>query len=188
MKKKKLLTFILLIALIFILITLSFVIDPTKIVDVLGTKNGYILTFFVSFFGGFSAGGSISFITLLITLVSGGMNPIYLGVVSGISLAIGDLIMYYTGQKGRDLISGKWDKRITAITKFLDKKKWLRKFIPIFSYLYISFAPLPNDILLLSLAAIKYPIKKIAVIIILGDLTFPLMITILVANGSNLIS
>ena len=180
---KKIIGFSVLVIFLISLITLLFFISPEEIVNKLGVRNAYLLTFFVSFFGGFSSGGSITFITLLITFVLGGMNPIYLGLVAGTSLAIGDMIMFFAGSKGRELIKGKWDKKINKVAKVFEKRKWLKKLTPIFAYLYIGFTPLPNDILLLFLAALKYPAKKMNAIIILGDLTFALMLTILTSKG-----
>jgi len=180
---KKLIGFSLLAVFLISLIVLLYFVSPEEIVNKIGVRNGYILTFAVSFFGGFSTGGSISFISLLIVLVTGGMNPIYLGLVSGISLAIGDMIMFYAGSKGRELVRGKWDKRIKKIANVFKKRKQLEKIIPIIAYLYIGFAPLPNDILILFLAAIEYPAKKMNGIIVLGDITFALMITILASKG-----
>ena len=180
---KKIIGFSVLVIFLISLITLLFFISPEEIVNKLGVRNAYLLTFFVSFFGGFSSGGSITFITLLITFVLGGMNPIYLGLVAGTSLAIGDMIMFFAGSKGRELIKGKWDKKINKVAKVFEKRKWLKKLTPIIAYLYIGFTPLPNDVLLLFLAAIKYPAKKMNAIIILGDLTFALMLTILTSKG-----
>ena len=180
---KKLIGFSLLAVFLISLIVLLYFVSPEEIVNKIGVRNGYILTFAVSFFGGFSTGGSISFISLLIVLVTGGMNPIYLGLVSGISLAIGDMIMFYAGSKGRELVRGKLDKRIKKIANVFKKRKQLEKIIPIIAYLYIGFAPLPNDILILFLAAIEYPAKKMNGIIVLGDITFALMITILASKG-----
>lgn len=165
------------------LIALLFFISPEQIVEELGVNNVYILTFLVSFFGGFSAGGSISFISLLITLSAGGMNPIYLGLIAGTSLAMGDMIMFYAGSRGRDLIKGKWNERINKIARIFKKRTWLKKATPLIAYLYLGFTPMPNDFLILTLAAVKYPTKKMSIIIILGDITFALMISILFANG-----
>jgi len=180
---KKILVFSVLVIFILSLIILLNFVTPTEIVDKIGIRNSYILAFVVSFFGGFSSGGSISFISLLITLVAGGINPIYLGLIAGISLAIGDIIMFYAGSKGRELIRGKWDKKINKVANIFEKRKQLKKITPLLAYLYIGFAPLPNDVLILFLAAIKYPIKKMAGIIILGDLTFALVLTTLAAKG-----
>jgi len=180
---KKLIGFLVLAVFLIALIISLYFVNPEEIVNKIGARNGYILAFVVSLFGGFSAGGSVSFISLLIVLVAGGMNPIYLGLVSGISLAIGDMIMFYAGSKGRELIKGKLNKGINRVASIFKKRRWLEKMIPVIAYVYISFAPLPNDVLILFLAAIKYPAKKMNVIIILGDITFALMITILAAKG-----
>ncbi len=182
-KSKKIIIFSLLVILIISLMILVRIISPEEIVDRIGVRNGYILAFVVSFFGGFSAAGSISFITLLITLVAGGINPFYLALVSGISLAIGDMIMFYLGSKGRELIRGRLDKKIDSLANIFKQKKTLQKLIPILTYLYIGFAPLPNDLLILFLAAIEYPMKKMNIIIIMGDLTFALVVTFLAAKG-----
>jgi len=180
---KKLIGFLILVVFLISLIVLLCFVNPEQIVNKIGVRNGYILAFVISFFGGFSAGGSVSFISLLIILVTGGMNPIYLGLVSGISLAIGDMIMFYAGSKGRELVKGKWDERIKKVANVFKKRKRLEKMIPIIAYLYIGFTPLPNDVLILFLAAIEYPAKKMNRIIVLGDITFALMITILASKG-----
>ena len=184
--KKKIFVFLVLAIFLISLIVLTYFVSPTEIVEKIGVRNGYIIAFLVSLFGGFSSGGSITFIGVLITLVAGGMNPLYLGLISGVSLAIGDTIMFYTGSKGRELIKGKWDKKIDKVANIFEKNKKLKKMIPLFAYLYISFIPLPNDVLILFLAAIEYPLKKMSGIIILGDITFALMITFVASNFFNL--
>lgn len=180
---KKLIAFSVLVVFLISLITFLLFVSPEEIVDNLGVRNGYIILFIVSFFGGFSSGGAFSFISFLVTLVAGGMNPIHLALIAGVSLALGDMIMFYAGSRGRDLVKGKWDKKIDRVTNLLKKRKWTEKAIPVFAYLYMGFTPLPNDILLLSLAAVEYPQKKMNVIIILGDLTFALMLTMLAVKG-----
>jgi len=177
-RNKKLISFLFLAIFIVSLVLLLLFVSPEEIVSKIGVKNVYLLAFIVSFFGGFSAGGSVSFISLLIVLVAGGANPIYLALVSGTSLAIGDIIMFYAGSKGRELVSSKWDKKIERVSSALEKRTWLKKLTPFIAYVYMGFAPLPNDVLLLFLAAIEYPRKKMISIIILGDLTFALMITL----------
>ncbi len=181
--RKKVLGFILLAIFLVSIFTLLFFFSPEEIVRKVGVNNSYILIFLVSFFGGFSSGGSVTFIGLLITLAVGGINPIYLGLISGIGLAIGDMIIFYAGSKGRELVNNKWDQKINKIVAIFEKRKWLKKMTPTFAYFYIGLTPLPNDILILFMAAIKYPPKKMNWIIILGDLTFALMVTLLAARG-----
>jgi hypothetical protein len=180
---KKIFLFTILALFIIALITLLYFISPEQIVNKIGVQNGYLLAFFISFFGGFSAAGSITFISILITLVAGGLNPLYLGLIAGISLAIGDMIMFFAGSKGRELFSGKWNNKIDRLANFIMKKKWLKKSVPVLAYLYIGLSPLPNDIVILFLAAIKYPYKKMSGVIILGDITFALLVTLLATKG-----
>lgn len=164
------------------LTTLFIYISPEEIVQYLGVQNGYILVFLVSLFGGFSGAGSLTFISLVITLAVGGINPVNLGIVSGIGLAIGDTVMFYAGSVGRNLIKGEWNEKISRLTAYVNKRNSLKKFIPFGAYLYMSLAPLPNDVLLLFLAGIRYPLKKMVWVIILGDITFALLLALVAAN------
>lgn len=185
---KKLISFILLAIFIISLVVLLIFVKPEEIVNKIGVSNSYILIFIISFFGGFSAGGSISFISVLITLAIGGLNPIFLGLLSGLSLTIGDIIMFYFGSKGRELVNDKWDKKIKKISNVIHKKRWIQKILPFVAYFYIGFAPLPNDILILLMAAIKYPTKKMNIIIALGDFSFALTVAILASQEIKIIN
>lgn len=180
---KRLFSLLVIVLFIAFLITLFYFTNPEEIVEKIGIRNSYILLAIVSFFGGFSAGGSISFISLLVTLALSGMNPIYLGLVAGTSLAIGDLIMFYVISKGRELVKGDLDKKINKFSSEIKKRKWLERAVPFFAYIYMGFTPLPNDILILFLAAIKYPPKKVSIIIVLGNFTFSLMVALLASKG-----
>lgn len=153
--------------------------SPQEIVDTIGIENGIVLAFFVSFFGGFSSGGSVLFIGVLAILVAGGINPIILGLVCGSALAIGDLILFFLGNKGRDVLEGKWDVYLNRAEQKVKNNTWLKKLLPFFAYVYIGFAPLPNDVLIAFLASIRYSVKKTIIIFILGDLTFALFISLI---------
>ncbi len=181
---KKVIIFIIIVVFLAALITSLFFFNPEELVKKVGVTNAYLLLFVVSFFGGFSAGGSISFITLLTTFAIGGLNPWLLGITAGVALAIGDLIMFFLGLEGRHLIKGKLRKRIDKFSKFVNEKS--HKFIPFIAYLYIGFTPFPNDLMILSLAAIDYPKKKVYLPIILGDLTFTILLAVLASMGISL--
>jgi len=178
---KNVIIFVILVAFLAALIASLFFFSPEEIIREVGVTNAYILLFVISFFGGFSAGGSVSFLAVLATLAAGGLNPWLLGITAGIALAIGDIIMFFIGLKGRELITGKWKERINRFSKFVDKKA--HKFIPFIVYLYMGFTPFPNDLIILSLAAINYPKKKVYLPIILGDLTFAILFAILASMG-----
>ena len=178
---QKIIIFLLLVIFIISLIALLYFLSPEEIVNKIGIHNAYLFALVISFLAGFSAWTSFSMVAVLIALTLGGINPLYLGLISGAGLATGDLIMFYASSKGRELIKGKWEKRLDKFSKFFEGN--FKKIIPIISYIYIGLTPFPNDFLIIFLALIKYPIKKLYLPIILGDLTYPLLITLLATKG-----
>jgi hypothetical protein len=178
---KKVIGFSVIAILLIALFVSLFFFSPNQIVDELGVTNSYILLFFISFFGGFSSGGSITFIATLTTLAVAGLNPLVLGIIAGTALAIGDIIMFLVALRGRHLIKGKTKKKIDKFSNKIKGKAG--KFIPFIAYLYIGFTPLPNDLMILSLAAIDQPKKSAIIPIIIGDLTFAILFAILASIG-----
>lgn len=171
------------LAIIIVLICIvAYSIGPENIVERIGITNGYLLIFVFSFFAGFSALTSVSFYTMLITLISGGLDPVVLALLSGISLAFGDSFLFWFGRKGRDIITGRVDRAINRMTQYFQKRNRAR-LIPYFAYIYMSVIPLPNDWLLLFLASIRFPQKKMFLIITLGDITHTSLITFLAIKG-----
>lgn len=183
---KNILIFVILAAFFISFVVLLNFYSPDEIVGMIGARNAYIVMFFLSLFGGFSAIGSISFILALITLSVAGLNPLILGLVSGIALATGDMIMFFISSRGREIIKGKWEKRLKKLSKHVNTN--LGKVIPFIIYFYMSFTPFPNDLLIISLAMIKYPLKKAYIPMILGDLTFPIIVAILASKGIRLLN
>ncbi|MEX0981589.1 MAG: hypothetical protein WD577_01195 [Bacteroidales bacterium] len=181
-KRRKVILFLLLASFFIIFTAIWLFTSPEEILNTIGINNGYILAFIVSFFAGFSAFTAVSFYSLLIAFISGGLNPWLLTLITGTSLALGDIFLFYFGSKGREMISGKADRAISNMAHYFTHHK-LEKFIPLFSYLYISFIPLPNDWLLLFLASIRFPQRKMNIIIILGDYTHVSVLTFLILKG-----
>ena len=178
---KNILFFLVLIIFLGVLFSVVNRFGSDGLIEKIGARNSYLIMFVVAFFGGFSAWSSISFLATLITFSIGGLNPIYLGVIAGGALAMGDGLMFYVGSKGRELIVGKWGRKLKRFSGFVEKK--FSKIIPFIAYAYIGLTPLPNDFLIIFLAMIKYPLKKMYVPIILGDLTFALLVSILASKG-----
>jgi membrane protein YqaA with SNARE-associated domain len=181
---KKVILFTILAILLASLIISLFFFNPEELINKIGVTNAYLFLFIISFFGGFSAGGSFSFIAVLTTLAVGGLNPWLLGITAGIALVIGDLIMFSIALKGRHLIRGKAKEKIDKFSKWVDKKA--HAFIPFIAYLYIGLTPFPNDLMVISLAAIDYPVKKAYLPILLGDLTFAILVAFLASIGITL--
>ncbi len=178
---KNILFFLVLIIFLGVLFSVVNRFGSDGLIEKIGARNSYLIMFVVAFFGGFSAWSSISFLATLITFSIGGLNPIYLGVIAGGALAMGDGLMFYVGSKGRELIVGKWGKKLEKFSFSVEKK--IGKAMPFISYAYIGLTPFPNDFLIIFLAMIKYPSKKMYVPIIFGDLTFALLVSVLASKG-----
>ncbi len=184
-KTKKIVIFSLLVVFLIIISLALFFTNPEELVDKIGTRNGYIILFLASLFGGLSSFGAVFFLTFLTTLLLGGLNPIYAGLIAGVGLAIGDMLMFHVGSRGRDLLSKQWDERINKVSNVIKKRFWLKKAIPYLAYIYLAFTPFPNDVLILFLAAIKFPAKKMYLIIILGDITYVLIVSMIIKNANT---
>lgn len=180
--RRRWITFILLALVIVSFFVISTYTNPREILEKIGTRNGYIITLIASFFAGFSTFTAVSFYSILIAGLAGGLNPVLLAIIAGISLSAGDLFLYYFGRKGRDLMSGKLDRWFNRTASFL-RKGSREKYIPLIAYVYISFIPLPNDWLLLILASLKYPHARLNLIIIIGDLTHAGVLVFLASKG-----
>lgn len=169
------------------LLTLAIWFDSTVLVNLLGVQNSYIILFFVSLIGGFSTGGSATYLALLVTLVAGGLNPWATGLVAGLSLFIGDTIMLVLAQKGRTFINGTLDARLDGFALRFKNTPWLQHSFPYIAYVYSGFTPFPHDMLILFMAAIEYSRKKALLIIFFGDITFATGVGLLTTYGITLL-
>jgi hypothetical protein len=183
----RIIAFVFMAAVVLTLFAVGTIYNPDEIIANIGERNGYIIAFIIAFFAGFSAFTAVSFYSLLIAGIAAGLNPFLLALITGTSLSLGDMFLFHFGRRGRDLIRGKLDKRINQLANYFRKHN-LEKRIPLISYVYISFIPLPNDWLLIFLASLKYPQTRLNLVIILGDLTHVSILVFLASKGIMLIS
>ncbi|MDF1570420.1 MAG: hypothetical protein P1P82_02255 [Bacteroidales bacterium] len=186
-RTRRTIAFIFMAIVVLTLFAVGTIYNPDEIIASIGRRNGYIIAFVIAFFAGFSAFTAVSFYSLLIASLAAGLNPVLLAVITGTSLALGDMFLFYFGHKGRDLIRGKVDRRINQLANYFRKHN-LEKRIPLISYVYISFLPLPNDWLLIFLATLKYPQTRLNLVIIIGDLTHVSILVFLASRGIQLFS
>ncbi|KKS69447.1 MAG: hypothetical protein UV40_C0023G0010 [Parcubacteria group bacterium GW2011_GWA1_42_7] len=181
---KYLTAFLIILALIAWGIFLYFV-GPEKIVEFLGYQNSYIAAFIISLIGGTSVFTTASFYATVATLAAGGLNIFILAAIAGIGAALGDSFFFFLGFKGRKISSPSFKKRLDRFSK------WLRRLpnwtIPFFAFIYAGFIPLPNDVMMISLALGKYKFRKIIPFVLAGDIVLMLIISFLAKEGINLI-
>ncbi|MFT4244551.1 MAG: VTT domain-containing protein [Candidatus Woesearchaeota archaeon] len=168
--KKRLILFLALILFLSILIYYILYVGPEQIVDNIGVENTYLILFLIAMFGGVSAFTSTSFYVLFVTFLAGGSNPIILAIIGGLGLSIGDMLFYFLGIKGREVMEHtRYEKYLYRISKLIEKNSQFIVFSII--YLYISFSPFPKDILSVTLGILNYNIKRLFLAMILGNTT-----------------
>lgn len=144
--------------------------DARQIVDYIGVRNGYIITALVALFGGVSSLGGPTYIAVVLTFASAGLNPIGLAVASGLGVSIGDTVYFYLGKHGRKTLpDGKIKNMIEKATSWTEKRS--EKVVALFAYLYTGFTPLPNDILTVALGAMQQRYIVVIPALVLGNVT-----------------
>lgn len=153
---------------------LMYTVGPAAITELIGVENTYVLVFVLAFFGTVSAVAAPFFYSFLAAISFGGLNPILLGVTAALGLFLGDSLFYHMVELGRWSAS-KWYKEY-----FHSLKQWgsgiSHATVQIVTYLYFGFTPLPNDLLMVVLAAIGYRYRQVALSMFLGDLTIAMLV------------
>lgn len=152
-----------------------FFVGAERIVAFIGVENSYLVTFFIALFGGMTSVGGVSYTASIVTFVSGGAMPWLIALAAGAGTAIGDSIYYLVSRRGARVLGEGWlSRKIKALSDWLSKRSGLVKFLGI--YAYISFTPLPNDLLTITLGISQVPKKIVLPAVILGDFTFAFLL------------
>ncbi|QSH39376.1 hypothetical protein JXR01_03710 [Candidatus Kaiserbacteria bacterium] len=147
--------------------------SPQDIVSYIGTENSYLVAFLFAATGGLSAITGSALYGLLATFAAGGANPWLLGLTGGLGIFISDSIFFYLARKGRDIIPPQWSVWVLRIENVVQQcPKWL---VLVLMYLYISFLPFPNDVLMIALVLGGYTYRTIVPVLFVGSITIALV-------------
>ena len=178
LKKKKILLIIAALILIAWSIFLVFI-DLEALAQEIGLHNVYFILFFVAATAGTSFLTSAAFYAVYLSYISTGIDPIILGVIAGVGTTLGDAVYFYFSSKAGDLINADENKVYKKVHGFIFRlPRWG---VYLFTYLYASFAPIPNDILIITLGVLKFKFRYIMPLILLGNIT----LLTLIAYGIN---
>ena len=162
--------FVVLIAVFVVWTVFIYRVPPAGIVEALGVRNGYLITFVLAFLGGISTFVPIPYYLFVLTFGAGGLNPFALGTVAGIGLFLGDSTSYAISYYGREIIPSKIQKSVDRVYQWsLSHPKWLAS-LAIFCY--GAFIPLPNDLVIMPLGFIRYPYWRLMIPMTLGNIVF----------------
>ncbi len=155
--------------------------SPAELVELIGVENGYLVMFFVAFFGGVSSLTGVSFVATALTLSAGGLNPIFLALASGAGITMSDSVFYLIGRHAHHAIESPWLHRwVEKVAIWLNDRS--RLVVGVFIYLYTGFTPLPTDLLTIVLGLTQQPYRFVIVALTLGNITFTYLLATI---GSN---
>jgi len=167
--------YVLVLVLIFLLAlnVFFYFISPEVIVEYVGVKSSYTITFVIATIGGLSTFTGPILFTTIATFAAGGSNLLLIGLLGGLGIFISDSIFFHLARLGRRFVPTGWEKGLNRIESLVQRyPRWL---VLIFVFIYISMTPLPNDILMLALVLGGYLYRHIVLVLFAGSLSIALL-------------
>ena len=121
---------------------------------------GYAGAFLISVFGNLTIFFPVPF-TITIYAFGATLNPLLLGIVSGLGSTIGEFSAYLVGRGGRKLIEDRYGRRLESAKMLVQRYGMLVIFI-------FAALPLPDDLILIPLGMLKYDLRKALAAAFLG--------------------
>ncbi|MDD5589815.1 MAG: hypothetical protein PHQ47_01415 [Candidatus Portnoybacteria bacterium] len=186
MEKKYLKYLIVLPIFLFIGLSLFFFIysSPEKFIGFIGVSNAYALIFILATLGGMTTFSGIPYHLILITMATGGLNPLLLGLATSFGVMLGDSTSYYIGYQGRIIAPPRWHGFFEKIYNFGLKYP---KLLPFFFFIYGSFMPFSNDFIVISMGLARYPFWRLMIPLGLGNLVFNIGLSYLSIYAYNFV-
>ncbi len=146
------------------------------VVELIGIRNGYLIVFLMAAAGGLSAATSVPLYATIATFAAGGLEPLLLGLAAGSGLSFGDSLFFLVGLEGRRASTGRLEERLERLSAWFERRpRWaLRLAI----YAYAGLTPLPNDVMMVTLAASGVRYRLILPSLIAGNLTLATLVAL----------
>ena len=128
---------------------------------------GYPGAFLLSIFGNSTLFVPIPYLAVIFFLGSSKfINPLLLGIITGIGSGIGELSSYIVGRGGGKLIDTVNSEKLNSYRDLVEQRPWFTHFLIFF----FAATPLPDDIILVPLGLIDYSWRKSIVPCTLGKI------------------
>jgi len=162
-------------------IGILYYVDPAHIVAAIGVRNIYAATFLLAVVGGVSALTATSFYAAVFAFALGGANPFLLALFAAPGVLLGDAVFWYLGHHGKAVVRPALGRVTERISRWVAARPpWI---VPAGAYLYSGFIPLPGEFLMVALALLGIPFKRILVPTLLGNYTLALIVALSAAYG-----
>lgn len=164
----------------FLLITsacIYFYVDTDTLLEIIGTKNSYLMMFVIAFLGGLTTFNFIPYYSVIFLLVNAGLNPFLVGASSALGVMCGDTFSYFMGYSGGKAIPENYKYLLEKMATFA--QKYPNLFIAV-SFIYGSISPLSNDFITIPAGIVKIPYIKVMIPLALGNLVFNISLSYLI--------
>ena len=137
-----------------------------RALDIWGWMNqivstyGYTGAFIISIFGNFTIFFPVPFI-LTIYAFGSTLNPLILGLVSGLGSTLGEFSAYLIGRGGRRVVDEKYGERLEST------KRLIQRYGVAIIFLF-AVLPLPDDLILIPLGMLRYSLRKAMIAMFVG--------------------
>lgn len=133
---------------------------------------GYPSAFFLGLIGAASVIIPVpTTISLLAMAFSRFFDPILLALAFGLGAGCGQLTSYIVGYAGRDIVSEKYERRLTALLKIFERYGMIAVFL-------FALTPLPDSMLFIPMGMVRYSLLKLFVAAVAGKISMSLIITL----------
>ncbi len=135
--------------------------------------HGYIGAFAVSFFSGFNLVIPVPSIAFLPLMLAAGLNFWTAMILITLGVTLADSVSFFIGKMAKNL-TGPTNNKVVKEFKKAERKSSLAPLLG--TFLFISFAPFPAEIILVPLGYMEYSFIQVFPVILAGNFIFNLIV------------
>ena len=138
-------------------------------------RFGYPGIFIAAAISGFNLVVPIPVIAFYPFFMEVGFSPVPTVLLIAAGMTTGDLVGYLLGHVAREAMAPR-ARRLMARLERLRERHRVLPFVVMFAY--AAFAPIPNEVLVIPLAFMRYPLAGVFVAVLLGNVIFNTLVAV----------
>lgn len=170
MKRKRAVQYIVFAVIVAVALWLGWLARQNDTLRTLVVEFGYGGVLIVSVISGVNLFVPIPAVAFFPLFLESGLNPVAVIITMSLGMTIADSISFFLGKAGRRALDSPsqhgWFARLD---RFRQRNYWW----PIgILFLFVAFAPLPNELLVIPLALLGYPLIRLMAPLLIGNIVF----------------
>lgn len=138
-------------------------------------RFGYSGLLIAAAISGFNVVVPIPVIAFFPFFMEAGLQPVPTVLVIALGMTMGDLLGYLLGRTARDMVPAREGGTIRRLESLGERHPRLPMLV---MFLYAALAPLPNELLVLPMAFLRYPLAGIFAAVLTGNLIFNALVAL----------